>query len=252
VAKTAAVTGAASGIGFAVADALLNAGCAVALGDRNEEGLRDAVARLEASVSGASVIGIPVDVSDEHQINEYMAGAAELGGSLDVLVTCAAIYEPCNFADMTGAIWDATADINLRGSVLCAAAAARRMRDGGGGSIVLMSSIDSLISEPATAAYSAAKSALNSVSRSMAVDLSQFNIAVNAVAPGWVRTPMTEKDLANMTETSFDNVNPMRRPAEPHEIARVIRFLALEAPPFLTGSTLFVDGGQSALAPMPA
>jgi NAD(P)-dependent dehydrogenase (short-subunit alcohol dehydrogenase family) len=234
-----------------VAEALANAGCAVALGDRNDKGLRDAVARLESSASDSSVIGITVDVTDERQIEDFVTAAAEHGGSLEVLVTCAAIYEPCGFVDMTGAVWDATADINLRGSVLCAAAAARLMRDGGGGSIILMSSIDSLISEPSTAAYSAAKSALNSVARSMAVDLSQFDIAVNAVAPGWVRTPMTENDLATMTETSFDTVNTVRRPAEPHEIAAVIRFLALDAPTFLTGSTLFVDGGQSALAPMP-
>jgi NAD(P)-dependent dehydrogenase (short-subunit alcohol dehydrogenase family) len=86
----------------------------------------------------------------------------------------------------------------------------------------------------------------------MAVDLAKYRISVNAVAPGWVVTPMTENELEGMPESAYAVINPLLRAAQPEEIAGVVRYLALDAPDFLTGSTLFVDGGQTAQAAVPA
>lgn len=251
-ALTAAVTGGASGIGLAAATALAQAGSPVVLGDRDAGGLSAAKQRIETAVPGANVATVEVDVTDAEQVDAFVAAAVAQQGRLGVLVTCAGIYVGCEFADLTAAAWDTTMDVNLRGTALTAAAAARHMRDAGGGSIVMTSSISSAISEPASAAYSATKAAINSLARTMAVDLSRHDITANAVAPGWVRTAMTADDLATASDTAFDRVNAVRRAAEPEEIADVIRYLALDAPRFLTGSTLFVDGGQTAIAQTPA
>jgi len=248
---TVAVTGGASGIGLAVAKTMAAKGCPVVIGDLDVAGLEAAKEEISVMAKG-SISTYEVDVTSEEQVEGFIAAADSGESRLGCLVTCAAIYRTCAFDELDGETWDATANVNLRGTVLAAAAASRRMRDGEGGSIVLFSSIDSLISEPATAAYSAAKAAINSIARSMAVDLSKHKIAVNAIAPGWVLTPMTEEDLTGMPESAFAVVNPLLRAARPEEIAEVVRYLALDAPAFLTGSTLFVDGGQSAMAPMPA
>lgn len=249
---TAAVTGAASGIGLAAATALAQSGSAVVLGDRDAGKLRESRELIETRVEDARIETLAVDVSDPDAVESFVQSAIDFKGQLDVLVTCAGIYDGCDFNDLSASAWDPTLNVNLRGTALCAAAAARHMRSLGGGSIVMTSSISSVISEPGSAAYSASKAAINSLARTMAVDLSGFGIAANAVAPGWVVTGMTEDDISSASEQAFDQVNAIHRPAQPEEIAEVIRWLALEAPRFLTGSTLFVDGGQTALASVPA
>ena len=127
----------------------------------------------------------------------------------------------------------------------------RWMAANGGGRIVLISSLNGKVSEPESSHYSAAKAALISLARSMAQDLAASGITANAVAPGWVRTPMTEEYLETTTPDQLARLNPLARVGEAEEIASLIRYLAVEAPPFLTGATLFIDGGQTAIAPMP-
>jgi NAD(P)-dependent dehydrogenase (short-subunit alcohol dehydrogenase family) len=135
--------------------------------------------------------------------------------------------------------------------MLVAVASAKRMRESGGGRIVLVSSINGAVSEPETAHYSAAKAAINSLARSLAVDFASHRIAVNAVSPGWVDTPMIAEFVAEATPEDLGRINPLARLGRPEELAGVITYLATEAPEFLTGSTLFVDGGQTAIAPVP-
>ena len=246
--KTAAITGGAAGIGYAVAEELARANCRVVIGDRNADGMEEAKKRIEQAVEGATVETVEVEVADEAQLEHFIKVAAgDDGKQLGTLVTCAAIWEVCDFIDLNGEVFDKTADVNLRGTVLCAAAAARAMRDGGGGRIVLLSSVDAVLSEPGNTVYSAAKSGLNSVVKSIAVDLSRHNIQANAIAPGWVETSMT----GSLAESSFDGVNTLNRAADAGEIANLIRYLALDAPDYLTGSLLTADGGQTAIAAMP-
>lgn len=249
--SVAVVTGGGSGIGLASAQALAAAGLAVLIGGRREEALEDACRQVRAAVPGAVIEHRVADVGRPEDCEALVAEAVDRFGSIDVLVTAAASFEPVHILDMTADAWDRCLDVVLRGSVLCAVAAARRMRDAGHGRIILISSINGAVSEPETAHYSAAKAAIISVARSMAVDLAEHGIAVTAVAPGWVDTPMIAEFVEAATPEDLRRINPLARLGRPEELAGFIAYLATDAPDFLTGSTLFVDGGQTAIAPMP-
>jgi NAD(P)-dependent dehydrogenase (short-subunit alcohol dehydrogenase family) len=251
VSGVAIITGAGSGIGRATALALAQRGYALLLAGRREAALDETRELAMDKAPEAQIETRVTDVAQPADCNAVVADAVQRLGGLDVLVTAAATYEPKHIAEMTAEDWDGTLDIALRGSVLCAAAAARHMRGAGGGRIVLISSINGAVSEPESAHYSAAKAAIMSVAKSMAVDLAGDRIAVNAVAPGWTNTPMVEEFVETATEDDLRRINPMARLGRPEEIAGLITYLAAEAPEFLTGSTLFIDGGQTAVAPLP-
>jgi len=139
-----------------------------------------------------------------------------------------------------------TLDAQLYPSV----AAARVMADAGGGRIILISSINSPLSEPESTHYSAAKAAVSSLVRSIAVDVADRGIQANAVAPGWVHTAMVDDFVKQASPESLKRLNILGRVGQPDEIANVIEYLALDAPTYLTGATIFVDGGQTAMAPL--
>jgi meso-butanediol dehydrogenase/(S,S)-butanediol dehydrogenase/diacetyl reductase len=251
VQRGAVVTGGGTGIGLATAAALAKAGFPVLIAGRRLAVLDEAAESIRATVSGACVETLSADVAVPEDAESVITAAVSRLGGIDVLVNAAGIYEPVHFLEMTAEAWDRTCDVVLRGTVLCSVAAARHMREQGGGRIVLISSINGAVSEPESAHYSAAKAAVMSLARSMAVDLAEHAISVNAVSPGWVRTPMTEEFLAEATPEMLQRVNPLARAGDPTEIADFIVYLATAAPPFLTGATLFVDGGQTAVAPLP-
>ncbi len=250
--KVAIVTGAGSGIGRATAAALSRAGFAVVVAGRRREALEETRAQITAELADAIVEVRPSDVGKPDECEGLVADTVDRLGRVDVVVTAAANFEPAHTLDLTAEIWDTCLDVDLRGSVLVAVAAARSMRNAGsGGRIVLVSSINGQVSEPETTHYSAAKAAIMSVARSMAVDLSAHGIAVNAVAPGWVDTPMIAEFVAEATPEDLKRINPLARLGRPEELAGFITYLATDAPMFLTGSTLFVDGAQTAVAPVP-
>jgi 3-oxoacyl-[acyl-carrier protein] reductase len=251
VSGVALITGAGSGIGRATAIALAKRDYALLLAGRREQALDETRELALEQAPAARIETRPTDVAQPAECDAAISDAVARLGGLDVLVTAAATYEPKHIADMTAEDWDGTLDIALRGSVLCAAAAARHMRGAGGGRIVLISSINGAVSEPESAHYSAAKAAIISVAKSMAVDLATDGIAVNAVAPGWTHTPMVQEFVETATEDDLRRINPMARLGRPEEIAGLIAYLAADAPGFLTGSTLFIDGGQTAVAPLP-
>lgn len=249
--RCAVVTGGGTGIGLASAHALAGAGMDVLLAGRRGEVLEQAAAEIRAAAPAARVATAVADVARPADCQAIVAAALAGLGRVDVLVNAAAVYEPVPFLDLTAERWDATMDVDQRGTVLTSVAAARWMAANGGGRIVLVSSVNAQASVPAASHYSAAKAALHSLARSMAQELSSSGIAVNAVAPGWVRTPMTEAYLATSTAERLARLNPLARAGEADEIASLIRYLAVDAPPFLTGAALVVDGGQTAIAPMP-
>lgn len=249
--KVAIVTGGGSGMGAASATYLAAAGFDLMLAGRRIEKLEEVKAAVLEANPGSRVEVRSTDVAVPAECNGLVQDTVDKLGRVDVAVTAAATFEPVDSLEMTAEAWDTCLDILLRGSMLVAAASARQMKEQGGGRIIFISSINGAVSEPETAHYSAAKAAINSLARSMAVDLAKHRIPVNAISPGWVDTPMIAEFVAEATEEDFARVNPMARLGRPEEIANVVTYLAAEAPEFLTGSTLFVDGGQTAIAPVP-
>jgi NAD(P)-dependent dehydrogenase (short-subunit alcohol dehydrogenase family) len=251
VVKVAVVTGGGTGMGLACATDLAGRGFAVQISGRREDVLQRAATSIVEQVPGAKVVTRPADVGDPRACDGLIASAIDELGGVHALVTCAAMYEPASFLDVTAENWDATLNVVLRGSVLPAVAASRWMATNGGGRIVLISSINGVVSEPESAAYSAAKAGIISVARSIAMDLSSAGVMANAIVSGWVQTAMTEEFLATADRESLKRLNMIGRVATPEELAGFVSYLLTDAPTYLTGAALTVDGGQTALAPMP-
>ncbi len=248
---SALITGGGSGIGKAVAGTLLNADYSVSIVGRRAEVLEAAASELRAAYPGGEVFTDVVDVGTADGPGAAVRGHIERSGGIDALVTAAAAYVPRHFCDLDAATWDETLNVALRGSVLSAVEAAKYMRDHAGGRIVLFSSINAPQSEPESAHYSAAKAAIVSVVKSIAVDLANTNVVANAVAPGWVYTDMTSEYVDKSTPEQLRRVNPLGRAGRVDEIANLVLYLVRDAPEFLSGSTIFIDGGQTAAAPLP-
>ena len=247
----ALVVGGGTGIGYAAAERLGRRGLAVVLAGRRHRVLVEAAARLAASVPGTAVKTAVGDGGVEREAAGMVAATVDSFGRLDVLVNCAGIYEPVPFLELTEETWRRTMRATLDAQLYVAVAAARRMVEGSGGRIVLVSSINSPLSEPESAHYSAAKAAVSSLARSIAVDLSAHGVQANAVAPGWVHTAMVDDFVRDASPESLRRINILGRVGLPDEIANTIEYLAIDAPSYLTGTTLFVDGGQTAMAPLP-
>lgn len=249
--RVALVTGGGTGLGRATAKALAEAGFAVAIAGRRADVCRATASRLRDEVPGATVHAYEADVADPDAVERLVAAVVCHLGGLDVLVAAAGIYEPVPFLEMTAEAWDRTMDVVLRGAMLCSLAAARHMRDHGGGRIILVSSVSGAMSEPDSAHYNAAKAGIISLARSMAVDIGRYGITANAVVPGWMRTPMTEEYIAQAAPEELRRFNVLGRPADPAEVAGLIRYLATGASTYLTGSAVFIDGGHTAALAMP-
>jgi NAD(P)-dependent dehydrogenase (short-subunit alcohol dehydrogenase family) len=211
---------------------------------------------LQSAAAAIGAVGVAVethvaDMGDPDAPAQVVNTHVERFGGIDAFVAGAGAWESMSLLDMTATAWDATLSVHVRGAVLGAGAAARHMIAAGHGRLVLVSSVNGYQAEPDTSAYSAAKTAVISVVRSLAVELAATGVTANAVAPGWVTTPMTDADLAATTPERLRRLNPQARFGRPEEIAEVIRWLVIDAPAFLTGSTITVDGGQTAQAPLP-
>jgi gluconate 5-dehydrogenase len=246
----ALLIGGGTGIGYAAAERLVRRGVAVALAGRREAVLEQAKAKLLAASPGASVVAIAGDAGDEDAAARIVAATVEQLGRLDCCINCAGIYEPVHLLNMDAAAWRRTMSATLDSVVYTSVHAAREMVKTGGGRFVLISSINAPLSEPEAAHYSAAKAGVSSLARSLAVDLATSNIVANAVAPGWVHTDMVDEFVKNATADTLKQLNPMARVGKPDELGNVIEYLALDAPTYLNGATIFVDGGQTAMGPL--
>lgn len=251
VTASAIVTGGATGIGFATSVVLNRAGFDVTIVGRRSSVLASAADAIRAEGGGGPVTACAADLAEPDAPARVVDAHVERVGRIDAVVAGAGAYEQIGILELTAANWNATMDVQLRGAVLTASAAARHMARQGSGRIVLISSVNGFHSEPDTAAYSAAKTAIIGVTRSLAVELAGSGVVANAVAPGWVRTPMTADYLDATSAEQLRRVNPLGRAGTAQEIAGVIGYLIVNAPTFLTGSTIVVDGGQTAMAPMP-
>lgn len=241
--KAAIVTGAAGGIGRATVEAFIREGALVVAMDLAGP---LAATRFEA----AGVIKIACDLADRAAIQAATDEAVSNLGGLDIFVASGALKGGTgNFLDLTDRDWDRYIDVNLTGTFLSCRAAARVMAAGGkGGRIITVGSINSFLSEPDAAAYVTAKGGVAMLTKAMAVDLAKHKILVNMIAPGPVdvtgnNTGYSEPKLAGEVR---DEV-ALARPGLPHEVATAAVFLAEDGSSFITGSTISIDGGLSAM-----
>jgi 3-oxoacyl-[acyl-carrier protein] reductase len=244
--KVALVTGGSKGIGYACVERMLADGYAVAFCARQQTEIQAAAERL---ASPEQVLGLQADVGSVDDCIRLVAAVTERFGRIDVLVNNAGVYAPVPFLDFTAATWDALMDINLRGPVLISGLAARVMREAGGGRIVHIASTNGQLSEAEFAHYNASKAAIISLTKSMAVELAPLGILVNAVAPGWVLTPLSEPFVANLDAEALGRISPLRRVGGAAEVAGAVSFLCGPDATYVTGITLNVDGGLTAMHP---
>jgi NAD(P)-dependent dehydrogenase (short-subunit alcohol dehydrogenase family) len=237
------ITGAGSGIGRAVAHVVAGRwpDSRLALLDREEEGL----ATLLGEIGPERAVAQVVDVSDDRAVQLVFERVAAIASRpVTGLVTCAGVQLKRASLDLTPAEWHAVLAVHLDGTLYCCQAAARQMRDAGGGSIVTLSSVAQEFAWPARLPYAVAKAGIAALSRTLAVEWAELGIRVNAIAPGYVMTPLLIRAL--QSGEVVEDVAPLHalnRLAEPVEIARAILYLLSEDASFVTGETLFVDGG---------
>ncbi len=236
----ALVTGASSGIGAATAARFLEEGSVVCVLDCNAEAQRKILRELPA-LSGA----IDADVSKLQQVQAAFAEATRLMGGVDVLVNNAGISIRHNFLDITSEEWDKVIAVNLTGVFYVAQTAARHMMEERGGVILQTASTNGVMGYPFYADYNATKAGVIELTKSMALELAP-KIRVCAVAPGYVLTPMQR---AEYTDAMLEEVNlkiPLRRHAQPEEIAALFAFLASDDAQNITGHVYTCDGGETA------
>lgn len=243
--QVAIITGGASGIGRAVADLFASAGAHVVVVDLNEKEAGYAAADIRAS--GGKASSYELNIADEVAIERVFEEVVMEQGRIDILICNAGAGSNAPSTEMTLEQWDRAISVNLTGTFLCARAAARRMIAGmTGGSIVMTTSVMGLSGGGfgSNANYQASKGGLVNLARGLAVEWAGENIRVNTVAPGWVRTPFIGS-WSNKPEhlAKLADWVPLKRLAEPEEIASAILFLASPAASMITGHTLPVDGG---------
>ena len=242
--RTALVTGAGRGIGRATALALLAAGADVTVVARSRDELEDVAAEAEGIAGAGVATPVQADVTDEAAVEAAVEAAAGNAG-LDICVNCAGLNRPGPTVDMTLDDWDLVIGTNLRGTFLVCRAAGRRMlRDGRPGRIVNMSSQMGAVGYPGRAAYCASKHGVDGFTKALAVEWAPHGVTVNAVAPTFIRTPMTEPMLADPDfEADVLRRIPMGRVGELAEVTGAVLFLVSDAASLVTGEILRVDGG---------
>lgn len=240
--KTALVTGSTRGIGYAIAKELVAAGANVAVCGRNAEQAQAVAEALSSTDGGGNVVGFAADVSDAQQANGLIAAVLEQFGRLDVLVNNAGITRDTLFIRMKPEEWQQVLDVNLQGVYNCTRAVVRQMMKQRYGRIINISSVVGLTGNAGQANYAAAKAAVIGFSRSLARELAGRNITVNVVAPGYIRSDMTDV-LDEQVQAKLKEQIALGRVGEPEEVAKAVAFLASDDSSYITGHTLVVDGG---------
>jgi len=254
--QVALVTGGNAGIGRACAVGLAAAGARVVVNHRPKASSADAAAEVVADIerAGGRAVAIAADVSDEQQVIELFDQAVRAFGRLDTLVSNAGIEKPSPIQDMSLDDWRAVIDVNLTGQFLCARQAVRHFlsrkaehrAQGALGRIVMMSSVHEVIPWAFQNNYAASKGGIAMLMRSLAQEVAQERIRVNAVAPGAIRTKInqeawdTPEKLAELLK-----LIPYGRIGEPDDVSRAVVWLASDDSDYVTGTTLFVDGGMT-------
>jgi len=247
--KRTVVTGGASGIGRAICDLFAKEGAQLVVGDLDADQGAETVARIEKK--GGQAEFLKTDVSSESDVQSLIERAASRFGGIDIVVNNAAAFVFGKVEDVTKADWDKVMGVNVIGPANVVRFALPYLKKSGVGSIVNMASVSSFTAAPAFVPYNASKGALMQLTRSLAMDLAEYGIRANAVCPGAIYTPATEKHL------EFDgrdrdqfleeeaNESFLKRLGTPQEVAFAALFLASDEASFITGAHLVVDGGAT-------
>lgn len=238
--KTAVITGAAQGIGFAIAQRFIAEGAKVVVADIN--GAEAAAAA--ANLGGATVaVGVACNVTSSSDVENALATAVEQFGSFDVMVNNAGITRDATMRKMTEDMFDQVIAVHLKGTWNGTRLAGAIMREQGSGSIVNMSSLSGKIGLAGQTNYSAAKAGIVGLSKAAAKELAHLGVRVNSIQPGLIRTAMTEAMPQKVWDQKIDEI-PMGRAGEVDEIAKVALFLASDLSSYMTGTVLEVTGGR--------
>ncbi|MFB3817562.1 MAG: SDR family NAD(P)-dependent oxidoreductase [Candidatus Methylomirabilales bacterium] len=243
--KVAVVTGGGTGLGRGIAGGLASAGATVVLTSRRAEVVRAAAAEIAAG--GGTAEGVAMDVTRIHELPAFFQGIAERHGRLDILVNNAGINRRAPALEYTEADWDAVLTTNLKAVFFACQAAARIMKAQGGGKIVNTASLSSVIAAPNQAAYAPAKAGVKLMTMHLALELAPYKINVNAIGPGWFRTPLNDDLFRNEDwARGVRALIPLGRTGTPEDLAGTAVYLASAASDYLTGQVIYVDGGMLA------
>jgi 3-oxoacyl-[acyl-carrier protein] reductase len=239
--KTALVTGGARGIGAATAERFASEGATVVIADFDEGAAQETAGRIGGQA-------VRCDVTSRDDVEAAVAAAVSAGGSLDILVACAGIIRDNLLFKMTDEDWDGVIDTHLKGSFFAARAAQKHMVAQRSGKMVFVSSTSALGNRGQTN-YSTAKAGLQGMTKTLSIELGQFNVNVNCVAPGFIATAMTEQTAERMG-LSFDQFaeaiaeqTPLRRVGQPEDVAGMIAFLCSDDAAYVSGQVIYVAGG---------
>jgi meso-butanediol dehydrogenase/(S,S)-butanediol dehydrogenase/diacetyl reductase len=234
--KIAIVTGSSAGIGKAIAERFIKEGARVVFSDINE---------IDVSQFGDNAIFKKCDVSKSNEVNELVSVCLEKFGGLDIMVNNAGIGTLADITNLSDEEWQKVIDINLSGVFYGARAASKVMKQGG--SIINMSSILGSVGFASAVAYCAAKGGVDQITKAGALDLSKKGIRINSIAPGFIKTNITKGLQEDETYSNFINsMTPMGRMGEVDDIAKAAVYLASDDSSYVTGLTLYVDGGYRA------
>ena len=244
--KIALVTGASRGMGRAIALKLGRMGARVAVNyvavdPQNEKDAQEVVAALAAA--GAESFAVEADVRDGEAVKRMIDQVVEKWGGLHILVNNAGITKDTLLLRMSEQQWDDVLDINLKGTFLCSKHALKAMIRGGWGRIISLASIAGVIGNPGQTNYSASKGGIIAFTKSLAREVGSRGITVNAVAPGYIRTQMTDV-LPEEIRNKFVEMIALRRAGEPEEVAELVGFLASERAGYITAQVIGIDGGM--------
>lgn len=240
---TAVVTGAAQGIGYAIAEKLATEGASIFLCDKDEDGVEKAATELRAD--DHNVEAVHCDVTNRDHTEALIEAAMQEYGTVDILVNNAGIGSHGSFTELSPTDWDDVIDVNLTGVFNCTYAAVPEMIDNGGGAIINIASMAGRnISYHGAANYTASKWGVVGFTKHLAWDLGEHDIRVNAVCPGSTLTELTKETTTEADRKETTDKIPLGRWAHPEDQAEAVAYLASEAGSYLTGTVLEVDGGK--------
>lgn len=239
--KVALITGAARGIGKAIALTLAGEGADIAVSDVNLEGAESTAKEIESL--GRQTLISKADVSKIKEVNEMVDKILDKFGRIDILINNAGITADSLLIRMKEADWDKVIEINLKGAFSCLKAVAKPMMKARSGKIVNMASVIGLIGNVGQANYAASKAGIIGLTKSLARELAPRGINVNAVAPGFIKTPMTERLSAEIKEEMCKRI-PLNRFGAPEDVAKVVLFLVSDSSAYVTGQVINIDGGM--------